>query len=63
MVGSAQIGQITPAAWSPRRKRNVGLSVIERGYQPTGQAVLVHRVAGILRPGALSNLPFDWVVT
>jgi len=59
MAGDTQIGQITSAAWSPRLKRNVGLSLIERGYQRAGQSVTVHSSEGTARPGEVSDLPFD----
>jgi dimethylsulfoniopropionate demethylase len=53
-----QIGQITSAAWSPRLDRNVGLSMIDRGYWQPGQAVTVCSADGLQRPGAVSALPF-----
>jgi dimethylsulfoniopropionate demethylase len=56
--GGPQIGQITSAAWSPRLNRNVGLSLIERGYWEPGQQVTVLGDDGSTRPGEVSALPF-----
>jgi len=53
-----QIGQITSAVWSPRLQRNVGLSMIERGYWAPGQAVTVRSADGGERAGAVCALPF-----
>jgi dimethylsulfoniopropionate demethylase len=53
-----QIGQITSAAWSPRLKRNVGLSMIERGFWEPGQEVTVVSADGVQRTGTVSGLPF-----
>ena len=44
--------------WSPRLKRNVGLSMIARSHWTPGQAVTVHSVDGMARPGEVSALPF-----
>ena len=57
-AGDDQVGQITSAIWSPRLKRNVGLSLIDRGHWDTGQPVTVHSVDGARRPGEVSDLPF-----
>jgi dimethylsulfoniopropionate demethylase len=53
-----QIGQITSAAWSPRLKGNVGLSMIERGFWDLGQEVTVVSADGMRRTGTVSELPF-----
>lgn len=58
-VGSAQVGQITSAIWSPRLKRNVGLSLIDRDYWSVGQSVVVHSSDGQVRDGVVSGLPFE----
>ena len=61
MAGEAdgpQIGQITSAGWSPRLERNVGLSMIDRGYWDPGQVVTVVSVDGARRKGSISALPF-----
>ena len=52
------IGQITSAIWSPRLKRNVGLSLIERGFWSPGQPVHVTSSDGAMRPGEVAALPF-----
>ncbi len=53
-----QVGQITSAAWSPRLKRNVGLSLIDRKFWDAGQPVTVHSRDGAARAGEVSVLPF-----
>jgi dimethylsulfoniopropionate demethylase len=61
MAGGAngpQIGQITSAAWSPRLKRNVGLSLVDRAFWAPGQRVTVVSADGAERPGEVSALPF-----
>ena len=55
---NVQVGQITSAMWSPRLKRNVGLSMIERSHWTAGQAVIVHCPDGVDRPGEVVPLPF-----
>ena len=57
-VGAEQVGQITSAMWSPRLKRNVGLSMIARSHWGPGQAVSVHCADGVIRPGEVCALPF-----
>jgi dimethylsulfoniopropionate demethylase len=52
------VGQITSAIWSPRLKRNVGQSMIDRGFWDAGQAVTVQSQDGMLRHGTVSALPF-----
>jgi dimethylsulfoniopropionate demethylase len=58
MAGDQQVGQITSAMWSPRLKRNVGLSMIARSHWAPGQAVSVHCADGVIRPGEVCALPF-----
>lgn len=58
MAGSRKIGQITTGIWSPRLKRNVGLSLIDRAFWDPGQPVEVLSVDGQTRPGEVSVLPF-----
>ena len=58
-VKGPQVGQITSAAWSPRLKRNVGLSMIERAFWEPGRVVTVCSVDGLQRPGLVSALPFQ----
>ncbi len=57
-VDARLVGQITSAVWSPRLKRNVGLSLIDRSFWDAGQAVTVHSVDGTTRDGEVSDLPF-----
>ena len=56
MVGSKQIGGVTSAVWSPRLKRNIGLSMIDRDYWKAGQVVTVHSEDGEVRPGEVFNV-------
>jgi dimethylsulfoniopropionate demethylase len=58
MVGARKVGQVTTGIWSPRLERNIGLSLIERGFWEPGQRVEVLTVDGLVRPGELSALPF-----
>ena len=58
MVGDEKIGQITSAIWSPRLKKNVGLSLIDRNYWLPKQSVEVHSEDNKIRLGEISNLPF-----
>ncbi len=58
-AGPDQVGQITSAIWSPRLKRNVGLSLITQNSWHAGTPVTVHSSDGTIRPGEVSNLPFD----
>ena len=57
-VDGDQVGNITSAIWSPRLKRNVGLSLIDRAHWDAGQPVTVHCADGQTRSGEVSNLPF-----
>lgn len=59
MVGERRVGQITSAVWSPRLKRNVGHSMIDRGFWDEGQQVNVLSQDGAARMGEVSALPFD----
>jgi len=54
-----QIGQVTSAIWSPRLKKNVGLSLIDRPHWDAGQSVRVACDDGVVREGVVSDLPFD----
>ncbi|MGI9395466.1 MAG: glycine cleavage T C-terminal barrel domain-containing protein, partial [Boseongicola sp.] len=58
-AGASQAGQITSAIWSPRLKRNVGLSLMDRAFWDAGQAVTVNCVDGTTRNGEVTNLPFS----
>ena len=57
-VGDKQVGQVTSAIWSPRLKRNVGLSLIDCAFWDAGQPVTVHSADGAIRSGEVSGLPF-----
>ncbi len=59
MAGNQQrAGQVTSAIWSPRLRRNVGLSLTEREFWDAGQPVTVHCEDDITRAGEVSMLPF-----
>ncbi len=53
-----KVGQVTSAIWSPRLKRNVGLSLIDQGFWDAGQPVTVECPDGEFREGEVSALPF-----
>lgn len=53
-----QIGQITTAIYSPRFRRNIGLSMIERGYWDPRQVVTVLSTDGEQRAGTVTALPY-----
>ena len=57
MVGEKQVGQITSGAWSPRLKRNIGVSMIDRRCWDNGQAVIVIDAQGNEHFGEVANLP------
>jgi len=52
------IGQVTTAAYSPRFKRNIGLTMIERSYWNKGQPVTITSSDGERRTGEVTSLPF-----
>ena len=53
-----QIGRVTTAIYSPRLKRNISLSMIERNFWEPGQVVSVLSADGRHRSGAVSTLAF-----
>lgn len=57
-VDGWRVGRITSAAWSPRLQRNVGLSLIDRGFWNPGQPVVVETPDGTSRSGEVSTVPF-----
>ena len=59
MVENKKIGQITSAIWSPRLKKNVGLSLIDQKYWSAQQPVEVHCQDNKIRSGEISCLPFS----
>ncbi|MFZ1816202.1 MAG: dimethylsulfoniopropionate demethylase [Rhizobiaceae bacterium] len=56
-VGDRKVGQVTSAIWSPRLKRNVGQSMIDRGFWDAGQEVIVHVQDGTKARGGVVNFP------
>jgi dimethylsulfoniopropionate demethylase len=54
----ARVGQITSAVHSPRLGKNIGLSMIERGFWDAGQPVSVRSSDGQERSGTVVPLPF-----
>lgn len=58
IAGGTQVGQVTSAIWSPRVKRNVGLSFIDRAAWAPGTRIDVKSRDGMTRTGEVSALPF-----
>ena len=59
MAKGKRVGQLTSAIWSPRLRRNVGLSLIDRAFWDAGQQVTVLSPDGRTRSGEVSALPFE----
>ena len=57
-VGDRQIGQITSAAWSPRFKANLGLSLIDSEFLQAGAPVSVRLPDSHRADGLICGLPF-----
>ena len=53
-----KIGEITSGIYSPRIKKNVGLSIILKDYWNDGQKVLVDTLDEKKRNGTVTSLPF-----
>ena len=53
-----KIGQITSGIYSPRLKKNVGLSMILKDHWNIGNEVIVETPDNKLRAGTISSLPF-----
>ncbi len=53
------IGKITSGIYSPKFKKNIGLSMILNEFCKTGSEVLVHTPDNKLRKGIVSSLPFS----
>jgi len=53
-----QIGQITSGIYSPRIKKNVGLSMILKDYWNIGGEVKVLTSDNMMRTGVITSLPF-----
>ena len=52
------IGRITSGIFSPRIKKNIGLSMISKDYWKENQKVLVENLDGKLVKGTITSLPF-----
>ncbi|MDC0351287.1 dimethylsulfoniopropionate demethylase, partial [Candidatus Pelagibacter sp.] len=52
------IGQITSGIYSPRIKKNVGLSMILKDYWEIGENVFIQNLDGSKRNGSITSLPF-----
>jgi len=53
-----KIGQIASGIYSPRIKKNIGLSMILKDHWDIGKNVLVEAIDGELRKGIINALPF-----
>ncbi len=53
-----RIGQITSGIFSPRIKKNIGLSMILKDYWEIGQNLFVETLDGKKRNGTITSLPF-----
>jgi len=53
-----KIGQITSAIYSPRIKKNIGLSMISKDYWNKGQKLIIETPDGKKRKGIITSLPF-----
>jgi len=53
------IGQITSGIFSPRLKKNVGLSMIKKDYWTVGSEVLIKTSDNKFTKGTISSLPFS----
>ena len=52
------IGQITSGIYSPRVRKNIGLSMILKEYWDEGQDVIVQTLDGHKNNGTITSLPF-----
>ncbi|MGI9405669.1 MAG: dimethylsulfoniopropionate demethylase [Hyphomicrobiaceae bacterium] len=55
---NTQIGQVTSGIYSPRLKKNIGLSLIDRGYWDPGQHIDILTSDGLPRAGQVVDLAF-----
>ena len=53
-----KIGQITSGIYSPRIKKNIGLSMVLKDYWDEGQKIFVNTLDGKKRAGTITSLPF-----
>ncbi len=56
---NVKIGQVTSGVYSPRLKKNVGLSMILKDYWDEGQKLQVETSDGNMRNGIVTSLPFS----
>ncbi|WP_440681053.1 dimethylsulfoniopropionate demethylase [Candidatus Pelagibacter sp. HIMB1623] len=52
------IGQITSGIYSPKIKKNIGLSMILKDYWKIGEKIFVRNLDGTKRNGTITTLPF-----
>ena len=57
-VENKKIGQITSGIYSPRIKKNIGLSMILKDYWEVGENIIVQMLNGEKRSGTITTLPF-----
>ena len=53
-----KIGQITSGIYSPRIKKNIGLSMILKDYWEIGENIFIQMLDGEKRNGTITTLPF-----
>ena len=53
-----KIGEITSGIYSPRIKKNIGLSMILKDYWEIGENVFIQNLDGTKRNGTITSLPF-----
>ena len=53
-----KIGQITSGIFSPRIKKNIGLSMILKDHWEIGENIIVETLDGDKRNGTITSLPF-----
>ena len=53
-----KIGQITSGIYSPRIKKNIGMSMILKDYWDIGENIFVQMLDGEKRSGTITSLPF-----
>ena len=56
---NVKIGQITSGIYSPRLKKNIGLSMIKKDYWNVGNEVIIKTSDNKLTKGTISSLPFS----
>ena len=56
-VDDREVGQVTTAIWSPDKRANVSLGMLDRGYWNAGQCVSVKCSDGTVRTGTVHDLP------